>query len=160
VYEARTSGVELGGSSTVHLDLNNTPQPDGVLFIQPEHRGQVKIDEDGYIVGAPDLVAEVAGSAVSYDLHGKLRAYERNGVREYIVWRVFDHQVDWFALRAGRYERLSPEEDETLGSRVFPGLWLDTSALLTADFDRLLHVLQLGLNSPEHTTFVSNLQAS
>ena len=46
----------------MRLDLNNTPQPDVVLFIQPEYGGQVKIDEEGYIVGAPDLVAEIAAS--------------------------------------------------------------------------------------------------
>ena len=52
-YRARTPGVELGDSSTVHLGLTNTPQPDCLLFIQPEHGGRAKIDEEGYIVGAP-----------------------------------------------------------------------------------------------------------
>ena len=78
-----------------------------MLFIPPESQGQVKIDDKGYIVGAPDLVAEVAASTVSYDLHDKLRAYERNGVREYVVWRVLDHEVDWFVLRNGHFEKLS-----------------------------------------------------
>ena len=99
LYRARTPGVEAGDNSTVLLDLNNSPQPDVVLFIEPEHGGQVKLDEKGYIVGAPELVAEVAASTVSYDLHDKLRAYERNGVREYIVWRVLEREVDWFVLR-------------------------------------------------------------
>ena len=52
-YEAGTPGVEAGDNSTVQLGLTNTPQPDGLLFIQPEHGGQVRIDEEGYIVGAP-----------------------------------------------------------------------------------------------------------
>jgi len=160
LYRARTPGVEAGDNSTVHLDLNNTPQPDCVLFIKPEHRGQVKIDAEGYIQGAPDLVAEVAASSVSYDLHDKLQAYERNGVREYIVWRVFDREVDWFVLREERYQRLSPEADGTLHSTIFPGLWLDPSALLSDDFDRLLNVLQHGLDSAEHTGFVARLRGS
>jgi len=160
LYRARTPGVKLGDNSTVHLDLINTPQPDAVLFIEPEHGGQVKIDAEGYIEGAPDLVAEVAASSASYDLHDKLRAYQRNRVREYIVWRVFDHQVDWFVLREDRYERLSPEQDGTLHSTIFPGLWLDASALLSDDFDRLLGVLQHGLDSPEHARFVARLQGS
>ena len=52
-YEAATAGVEVSDNSTVNLDLHNVPQPDSVLFIQPEHGGRVKIDAEGYIVGAP-----------------------------------------------------------------------------------------------------------
>ena len=33
---------------------------------------------------------------------------------------------------------LSPEADGTLRSTVFPGLWLDPSALLRGDLDRFL----------------------
>jgi hypothetical protein len=29
------------------------------------------------------------------------------GVRECIVWRVLDQEIDWFVLRAGQYERVS-----------------------------------------------------
>ena len=156
-YRARTPELDLGANSTVRLDLNNEPQPDSVLFIQPESGGKVKIDEDGYISGAPDLVAEVAGSSASYDLHDKLRAYERNGVREYIVWRVFERQVDWFVLRGSRYEPLAPSEDGILRSNVFPGLWLDATALLRDDYGTLLNVLQRGLDSPEHAAFRAEL---
>ena len=97
-YEAGTPGVEAGDNSTVQLGLTNTPQPDCLLFIQPEYGGRVKFDDEGYIVGAPDMVAEVAASSVSYDLHDKRNAYRRNGVREYVVWRVLDRQIDWFVL--------------------------------------------------------------
>ena len=77
----------------------SAPQPDVVLFIEPERGGQVKLDEKGYIVGVPDLVAEISATTVSHDLHDKLQSYERNGVREYIVSRrVLDHEVDWFVL--------------------------------------------------------------
>ncbi|MGB2612359.1 MAG: hypothetical protein WBC80_25570, partial [Isosphaeraceae bacterium] len=46
--------------------------------------------------------------------------------------------------------RLAPAEDGTLRSTVFPGLWLDPTALMRDDFDTLLDVLQRGLDSPEH----------
>ena len=92
---------------SVRLDLQNMPQPDGALFIQPEYGGQVKIDEEGYINGAPDLVAEVAASTTSYDLRDKLKAYQRNGVREYIVVRVLTREVDWCVLRNESFEKLS-----------------------------------------------------
>jgi Uma2 family endonuclease len=156
-YEAGTSGLEGGDNSTVFLDLGSLPQPDCVFFIKPEHGGRVKFNADGYIVGAPDLVAEVAASSVSYDLHAKLDVYCRNGVREYVVFRVLDQQIDWFVLREGRYEKLSPAEDGILRSTIFPGLWLNPSALIRGDLATLLAVVQQGLNSPEHAEFAATL---
>jgi Uma2 family endonuclease len=157
-YRARTPGTELGDNSTVLLDVGSAPQPDAVFFIQPDRDGQVTLDVNGYIVGAPELVAEVAASSVSYDLHEKLRAYERNGVCEYIVWRIDDREVDWFILRNSRFEKLAPDDGGILNSKFFPGLKLDPAALVREDFDRLLAVLQSGLESPEHAEFVGRLQ--
>ncbi len=44
------------------------------------------------MAGAPELVVEVAASSASYDLHSTFHVYvyRRNGVREYVVWRVLD----------------------------------------------------------------------
>ncbi len=42
-------------------------------------------------------------------------------------------------------------------SFVFPGLWLDTAALLTGEMTQVLAVLQQGLNFPEHEIFVQQL---
>ncbi len=76
LYRAQDARTRARRQSAPCFSISsNTPQPDGVLFIQPEYGGQVKIDEEGYIDGAPDLVAEVAASTVSYDLHDKLQAY-------------------------------------------------------------------------------------
>jgi Uma2 family endonuclease len=156
-YEAASPGVEAGDNSTVRLDLSSEPQPDCLLFIQPEHGGKVQIDEEGYINGAPDLVAEVAASSASYDLHDKLEAYRRNRVREYIVLRVLDRKIDWFVLRDGQYEPIVPADDGTLRSTVFPGLWLDPKALLRGDLATVLAVGQRGLGSPEHAAFKAAL---
>ena len=101
-YAANTPGVELGNNSSVRLDLDNEPQPDALLFIHPVHGGRVRITPDGIIEGAPELVAEVASSSVSYDLHTKLHVYRRNGVQEYVVWRVLEREIDWFVLRGGQ----------------------------------------------------------
>jgi Uma2 family endonuclease len=157
-YEANTPGVEASDNVTVRLDLDNEPQPDALLFIDPACGGQARIDADGYIEDAPELVAEVAASTVSYDLHAKLRVYRRNGVREYIVWRVLDREIDWFVLRAGQYERLSLDAEGLYRSEVFPGLWLDSAALLRGDLATVLAVVQRGLASPEHAAFVSRLR--
>jgi Uma2 family endonuclease len=111
-------------------------------------------------VGAPDLAAEVAASSVSYDLHDKLNAYARNGVREYVVWRVYDQEIDWFVLHQGRYEPLPPAADGILRSSVFPGLWLDAAAMLRGDLAAVLDVVQRGLHSPEHAEFAAGLKRS
>jgi Uma2 family endonuclease len=156
-YQARTPGIEAGAHGHVRLDLDNMFQPAVFLFIQPECRGQARIIDDDYIEGAPDLVAEVASSSVSYDLGVKLPVYRRCGVREYLIWRVLDQQIDWLALREGGYEPVVPGEDATLRSTVFPGLWLDPAALLRGDLARVLAVLQQGLEAPEHQDFVASL---
>jgi Uma2 family endonuclease len=156
-YRAATAGIVAGDNTTARLDLDNEPQPDAMLFIEPTRGGQVRISEDDYVEGAPELVAEVASSSVSFDLHTKFNVYRRCGVKEYVVWRVLDQAIDWFVLVAGAYERLAPSAEEILKSRVFPGLWLDTEALLAGDLARVLAGVQSGVASPEHADFLSRL---
>jgi Uma2 family endonuclease len=157
-YTANTPGVEVGDNSSVRLDLDNEPQPDALLFIDPTRGGQVRLSDDGIIEGAPELVAEVASSSVSYDLHAKLQVYRRSGVREYLVWRVLEQEIDWFVLRDGQYERMPLDAQGLVRSEVFPGLWLDPAALLRGDLATLLTVVQQGLASPEHNAFVVRLR--
>ncbi len=159
VYRAGTPGVGSGDNGSIRLDLSNMPQPDGFLIVMPEHGGRVRISEDDYIEGGPELVGEVAASSASYDLGEKQGAYLRNGVLEYIVWRVLDRAVNWFVLRDDRYERLEPGADGILRSVVFPGLWLDAAALSGGDSARVLAVLQQGIGSDEHAGFVAQLNA-
>ena len=121
-------------------------RPDGVKSVM------------AYVRRPGAVEAEVAASSASYDLHDKLDAYQRNGVREYIVWRVFDRQVDWFVLRGQEYARLSPGDDGILRSTVFAGLWLDSAALANGDFAKLLDVLEQGMSSAEHAEFMTHLQ--
>ncbi len=102
VYTASTPGVGAGDNASIRLDLDNEPQPDAFLMIEPERDGQARISADDYVEGAPELVAEIAASSVSYDLGKKLHVYRRSRVLEYVIWRVQDRQVDWFVLREGR----------------------------------------------------------
>jgi Uma2 family endonuclease len=157
LYTANTPGVDVGDNSSVRLDLDNEPQPDALLFIDPTRGGQARLSVDGYIEGAPELVAEVASSSVSYDLHAKLHVYRRNGVREYLVWRVLEQEIDWFVLRAGQYERMPVDANGHLRSAVFAGLWLDPAALIRGDLATVLAVVQQGIASPEHAAFVVHL---
>jgi Uma2 family endonuclease len=158
-YETDTPGVEAGDNSSIRLDLDNEAQPDGFLIILPERGGRARISADDYIEGAPELVAEVSSSSVSYDLGKKLNVYRRSGVLEYIVWRVLDRQVDWFVNREGRFELLALPADGILRSTVFPGLWLDPAALVEGEKATVKRILEQGLSSPEHAEFVARLSA-
>ena len=144
-------------NTTARLDLLNEPQPDLLLLILPERGGQARITADDYIEVAPEWVGEIAASSASYDLHTKLEAYRRNGVRDYVVWRVLDREVDWFVLHGDRYDRLLPDADGLLKSTVFPGLWLDPAALVRGDLAKVLAVVQEGIASREHGDFVARL---
>lgn len=157
VYEAATSGVELGDNPTIRLDLDNEPQPDAVLLISERAGGQSRLSEDDYIEGAPELIIEIAASSAAIDLHDKKRAYRRNGVQEYVVWQVCERKLDWFYLQEGEYLGLPVDADGVMRSRVFPGLWLSVRDLLAGNMAQVLAVLQEGLASSEHTEFVKLL---
>ncbi len=157
LYRMMTPGVRGGDNPTLRLPLQNRPQPDICLIIDPSHGGQVQI-VNRYIVGGPELVAEVAATSVNYDLSDKLEVYRRNNVREYVVWRVFDREIDWFVLRNGQYERLALSPEGFFKSEVLPGLWLDPAALIRRDMARVAQVAQQGIASPEHAAFVVRLQ--
>lgn len=158
LYRLGTPGVEGGDNASLRLDLDNEPQPDAFLRVLPTHGGQSRTSADGYVEDAPELAAEVAASSASYDLHVKLHVYRRNGVREYVVWRVLDRAIDWFILRAGQYERLPLTSSGMYQSEVFPGLWLDAAALIRGDLTTMGQVVQQGLASAAHAAFVTKLQ--
>lgn len=138
VYQARTPGVRLGDNGTVILDEKNEVQPDA--FLWREEPGGPRLS-GGYLEGAPQLVVEVAASSAAYDLHQKLEAYRRNGVREYVVWRTLDGMVDWFRLRGDEYVWVEPDEAGVIESEVFPGLRLHVPKLLAGDLAGVLAAL-------------------
>ncbi|NEO31389.1 MAG: Uma2 family endonuclease [Symploca sp. SIO3C6] len=142
-YKAATPGVGLGDNATVRLDADNEPQPDALLRI--EVGGQSIISKDDYLEGAPELIVEIAASSASYDLHQKLEVYRRHQVQEYLVWRVYEGQFDWFRLTEGEYIQLEPNQEGIICSEVFPGLWLAKEALLAGNLTKVIEVLQHGL---------------
>lgn len=152
-YAASTPGVIGSDNSSIRLDESNMPQADASLRFAVDRGGQSHVDEDGYLNGAPELVVEISASTEGYDLRDKLRAYERHGVREYVVWRVANDQIDWFIRRNDGFQRLSSDDSGTFKSETFPGLWLDQAALLDRDLAKVLIRLQEGLSSAEHARF-------
>ncbi len=158
-YLSKTPDLkDAGDNVTVRLDEDNEPQPDLCLLLPPSAGGVAKVDAEGYVVGPPELVCEVSGSTVSMDLHQKLDAYRRNGVREYLVWRVDDDAIDFFALRAGVYEPMPADARGIVRSEMFPGLWLDAPALLRGDLATVLAAVDHGVAAPDHAAFVERLR--
>jgi Uma2 family endonuclease len=158
VYVAATPGVRAGDNATDRLDFENEVQPDGLLRLEAALGGRSRLSEDSYLEGPPELIVEIAASSAAYDMHAKRRVYARNGVQEYVVAQMYEQRLDWFALREGVYETLTPGEDGILRSERFPGLWLQPAAFWSGDLAALLAVLQQGLASPEHTEFVVRLR--
>jgi Uma2 family endonuclease len=62
-------------------------------------------------------------------------------VKEYIVWRTLDREIDWFVLVDGQYERLSPDDNGLITSQEFPGLVLNTPAMLANDMADVISTL-------------------
>jgi Uma2 family endonuclease len=158
-YCAATPGTLAGGdNTTVRLDFENEVQPDALLRLDPEQGGRSWVTTDDYLEGPPELIVEIAASSAAYDLHDKRRVYARNGVQEYLAVQMYEKRVDWFVLREGVYETLSPDAEGVLRSEVFPGLWLQPDALWSGDLSAMLALLRQGLASPEHAAFVARLQ--
>jgi Uma2 family endonuclease len=133
-------------------------QPDVYLRLETDLGGASSISADDYIECAPELVVEIAASSAAIDLHDKLKVYRRSGVQEYIVWQVYDQRVDWFRLDEGEYLPLAPADDGIVQSRVFPGLWLNTGALLDGDLAGVLAALRRGQKTAEYKAFVKDLR--
>jgi len=158
-YWGATLGTQVRDNATAILGEESEPQPDAALIIEPEHGGQSSLSEDGYATGPPELIVEVASSSESIDLHSKRRDYEQAGVLEYVVVVLHQRVVRWFVLQDGTYREGEADVHGWFKSAVFPGLWLDASALLRLDVRQVMATLQHGIETPEHAVFVQQLQA-
>jgi Uma2 family endonuclease len=134
-------GVQAMIDATVILDPDTEVQPDVLLLREPAPPGGAYINDDGYIEGAPPFIVEIAASSASYDLHDKLRVYERAGVLEYVVWRTVDEAIDWFRLRDGAFVRIESDAHGIIESTTFPGLRLHVAKLLAGDMAGVLAAL-------------------
>lgn len=157
-YFASTPGIDFSDNGTLRLDSDNEPQPDAVLRIEEEFGGKSFVSDDDYLEGSPELVVEIAASTASYDLNEKMTAYRRNGVQEYVVWRVYDKEIDWFVLQDEKYVRLEANRQGMVESRLFAGLRLNVKAMLEDNLAKVLSDLQKGIKSKAHAAFVKKLK--
>jgi Uma2 family endonuclease len=158
LYKNATPGVELLDNATTILGEESEPQPDLELRILSEYGGRSRETEEDYVAGSPELLAEIAHSTRAIDMGQKRVDYERAGVSEYVVVCVEEQELHWFNFRTGKPIRRNRQG--IYKSKVFPGLWIDSRALLARDSARLIAVVQQGLASREHARFVKRLQAA
>jgi Uma2 family endonuclease len=144
----------------VIVDDQTLPEPDAILRVLPEHGGRSVPTAHDYLEGPPELLIEVANTSVGRDMGPKYAAYEAGGVLEYLVWRTADRELHLFSLKRGRYVSVATSTDGFLRSVAYPGLWLDTAALLAGDLRKALEGVQAGLASPEHAAFVAKLRSA
>jgi len=157
-YSAFTLGTRTAENVTLFLDSDNQYQPDAVLRIDEKYGGKSLINEDDYLKGAPELLVEISASTISKDLFEKKNVYRRNGVMEYIVWRVSDDEIDWFVLENGTYQKLGADKNGIIESKVFGGLRLNLKAMLAGDLQQVLSDLQKGLQSKKHKEFIKGIE--
>lgn len=168
VYAARTPGVMAAANGTVILGEKDEVQPDSFLILEPEYGGQTQLietqdyestedDEPAkYVYGGPELVVEIAYSSRSIDLGTKRLRYAEAGVKEFLVFDIHAHNLQWFSPPATRARKT---DDGIYRSEVFPGLWIHSNALLRRDNARALDVLNDGIASAEHQQFVELLKS-
>ena len=154
-----TPGVRGGDNATLRLPLNNRPQPDACLIVEPTHGGQVRI-VDGYIVGGPELVAEVAATSANYDLTEKLPLYLQNHVGEYVVGASSTGRSTGSCCGTASTSALVLSPEGCFKSESLPGLWLDPAALIRGDMARVAQIAQHGIASPEHADVQGPVTAS
>ena len=157
-YALHTSGVQVGNNGTLLLDNENEPQPDLMLRLVESAAGaRSRASANGYVTGPPEMVVEIAVSSASLDLRDKFRAYQRNGIQEYLVWRVQENRLDWWQLIDGEYQAMAPDAAGVIESGVFPGLRLAVKALLAGAQAEAFAELQAGIASEAHRAFAASL---
>jgi Uma2 family endonuclease len=157
-YQMATPGTEALANVTILLGEQSEPQPRAALLVKSEFGGRSYEDEEGHLAGSPELAIDVWSGLEKYSFDEKRRDYEHGGVSEYPSPSVPEQRITLLGLRGERYESL-PSVDGVIWSRTFPGLWLDTDALLKDDYDRFHAVLAKGIASPAHADFVATLEA-
>jgi Uma2 family endonuclease len=155
LYRRATPGVQVMRNATAILGEESEPQPDLGMRIRPEFGGQSR-NRDKYLEGPPELLAEIAASSRALDMHAKRDDYRQAGVIEYLVICMEEQEVHWFHFPSNKMIR--PDRQGISRSRVFPGLWIDTAALLHLDSDRVREVAEQGLASKAHAAFVQRLE--
>ena len=125
----RRLGKVYGPRSAFRLfpdsDEPYAPEPD-VAFVRQE---RVHLWKGSLFQGPPDLAVEIVSpESIDRDTLTKRDAYERAGVREYLIVDLLQSQCTLLRLEGGTYAEVQPS-GTTFRSEVIQGFWLDTAWL-------------------------------
>jgi Uma2 family endonuclease len=125
--EENNLGTILDAPTDVVLAEDVVVQPD-ILYISKERSNIIKTQA---VMGAPDLVVEIASPSTSFhDTVKKRKLYQRYGIKEF--WLVFpeENAIEVMILEDGVYsEFASAKEEGKVTSKVLSGLEVDLRAV-------------------------------
>jgi Uma2 family endonuclease len=128
--EAHELGVLFPASTILRLPSRPSGREPDLMVILNEHRDRVG---DRWVAGPADLVIELmSDDSVGRDREEKLREYEAEGVREYLLVdaRLGKHGFDFYRLdEAGRFQPVPPDATGRYHFSVIPGFWIDPAWL-------------------------------
>jgi Uma2 family endonuclease len=157
IYRAATPGVSAAENTAAILGRDDEPQPDLLLYIKSDYSGRTRV-EDGWLVGPPELIIEVADTTKTKDRVEKLAQYDRAEVAEYVILALRPDLIYAYVRGPVGLQPVAIDRDAVYRSTTFPGVWLDIQALLKDDSAMVIATVQRGLASPEHAEFVARLQ--
>ena len=99
---SRGLGLVFAAPIDVQLSDHDIVQPDLVVVLNAKKKAIITPTK---IKGVPDLLVEIISpSSSQYDCTTKKELYERSGVPQYWIVDPFEHTLDQFVLRDGKYQ--------------------------------------------------------
>jgi Uma2 family endonuclease len=113
-----TLGRVYSAPLDVELATRTICQPDVIVILN----ANLSKLSGKHIIGAPDLVIEVASPATAlYDRNKKLNAYARSGIKEYWIADPIEHIIEVFFLEDAHYHFIGTFAGKTLiPSKILP----------------------------------------
>ena len=127
------------------------------LLVEPTHGGQARFSDDHFVIGTPELVAEISGTTVSFDMNLKFHVYRRNGVREYIVWRSPRSGYRLVCLKTESIEN-SPPTPAASSAATYSRPVAARARHAGRRLGHVLGVLEQGVRTKEHAGFLPALR--
>jgi Uma2 family endonuclease len=136
--EERDLGMML--SAPFQMKLEHSGREPDVLFIAKEHLDCL---QETYLDGPADLVVEIISpESIGRDRGEKFYEYEAGGVTEYWLIDPQKARVEFYQLRDGQYQQVSPDAEGIYRPEVLPDFWLRVEWLWQDPLPKTLDVFR------------------
>lgn len=152
-YRRSTPCVESLGRVSIFLDPTTEIETTAAMWLTPGADDRPRWQR---CEGVPELLVEVTATVHNKVFRRRLRVYEQSEIHELLVVTGDPRDTALYARENGRFARVSPADDGSYRSRVFPGLWLDPSALFSDEWNEMAACLDRGMATEEHAAFVAS----